>query len=204
MGKEEIFGNPLITIVVPIYNVERFLRSCIESILVQSYKNLEIILVNDGSTDSCGEICDEYEKTDARIHVIHQVNKGLSEARNAGIDSAKGEYIAFIDSDDYIDDNYVERLFRALVENDAEISVCSFRCVSEEGTYLKDATVLKEKQKIFTGKQFLMADKQLQEMSVVAWNKLYKIGVFSKLRYKAGHFMKMLISIRNYFGIVKR
>lgn len=180
MGK-----SPLITMVVPIYNVDRFLAVCIESILAQSYKNLEIILVDAGSTDSCGRICDEYEKKDARIRVIHQVNKGLSEARNAGIDAASGAYIAFIDSDDYIDRNYVETLFGALVENDAEIAVCSFRYVSEEEDYVRNSTVLPKK-KIFTGQQFLLAEKQLRDLSVIVWNKLYKRSVFSKLRYKAG------------------
>lgn len=187
MGREtEGSENPLITIVVPIYNVERFLRPCIESILGQTYKNLEIILVDDGSTDSCGKICDKYEKIDSRILVIHQENKGLSEARNAGIDAATGEYIAFIDSDDYVRGNYTETLLHALVENDAEIAVCSFQYVDEEGKYIRNSSRLKEKKKTYTGEQFLMADRQLQDVSIIAWNKLYKRSVFSKLRYRAG------------------
>lgn len=156
MGREtEGSENPLITIVVPIYNVERFLRPCIESILGQTYKNLEIILVDDGSTDSCGKICDKYEKIDSRILVIHQENKGLSEARNAGIDAATGEYIAFIDSDDYVRGNYTETLLHALVENDAEIAVCSFQYVDEEGKYIRNSSRLKEKRKLIPESNFL-------------------------------------------------
>ena len=92
--------NDLVSIVVPIYNVEKYLKKCIDSIINQTYKNIEIILVDDGSTDNCGKICDEYTKTDNRIVVIHKKNGGLSDARNAGLDIAKGKYIAFVDSDD--------------------------------------------------------------------------------------------------------
>lgn len=102
--------NAVISVIVPIYNVERYLEKCVNSILNQSYADLEIILVDDGSHDKCPDICDEYAKHDSRIKVIHRANGGLSDARNAGLDIAKGEYISFIDSDDYIDPLMFEKM----------------------------------------------------------------------------------------------
>lgn len=102
----------LVSVIVPVYNVERYLKKCIESIINQTYKNLEIFLVDDGSTDNSGKICDEYAKKDNRINVIHKENKGVSSARNAGINEAKGEWIAFIDADDWIEENYIEELLK--------------------------------------------------------------------------------------------
>ena len=101
----------LISVIVPIYNVEKYLDRCIKSIINQSYTNLEIILVNDGSTDKCGEICDKWKEKDKRIKVIHKENGGLSDARNAGIEIAKGEYLSFIDSDDYVHKDFIKVLF---------------------------------------------------------------------------------------------
>src|SRR5665647_2657921 len=103
--------NPLISIIVPIYKVENYIRNCVDSILNQTYKNLEVILVDDGSTDNCGNICDEYSLKDNRIKTIHKKNGGLSSARNAGLDVAKGEYIGFIDSDDWIEKDMYESLY---------------------------------------------------------------------------------------------
>lgn len=102
----------LISIIVPIYNVELYLEKCIESIINQTYKNLEIILVDDGSTDSCGKICDEYAKKDNRIKVIHKINGGLSDARNKGMEIAKGKYIGFVDGDDYVASDMYETLYK--------------------------------------------------------------------------------------------
>lgn len=99
----------MVSIIVPIYNAEQYISKCIESILAQTYRDFELILVDDGSTDMCGKICDEYAKQDSRVHVIHQENKGVSAARNAGISLAKGEYIMFVDSDDFITENMLEK-----------------------------------------------------------------------------------------------
>ena len=115
--------NDLITVVVPIYNVEKYLEKCIDSILEQTYQNIELILVDDGSTDNCGKICDNYAKKDNRIKVIHKSNGGLSDARNIGIKYAKGKFITFIDSDDFITNNAVEILYKNMVKHNKDISI---------------------------------------------------------------------------------
>lgn len=112
-----------VTLIAPVYNVSKYLANCIESIISQTHKNLEIILVNDGSKDNSGEIADEYAAKDSRIKVIHQENKGVSSARNAGIEAATGDYICFADSDDYLNPDYVEYLLKMAVDNDADISL---------------------------------------------------------------------------------
>ena len=118
-------GLPLISIIIPVYNVNEYLEKCLCSVCGQTYKNLEIIVVDDGSTDGSGEICDMFAETDSRIKVIHQVNKGQSCARNEGLTIARGEYIGFVDSDDWIDPDMYEFLYHLLVDNDADISVCA-------------------------------------------------------------------------------
>ena len=100
----------LISVIVPVYNVEPYLRKCVDSILAQSYSNLEVILVDDGSPDGCGAICDEYAAKDARVRVIHKPNGGVSDARNAGLDIMTGDYVAFVDSDDWIDKQHLSSL----------------------------------------------------------------------------------------------
>ena len=113
-----------ISVIVPVYNVERFLPECIESICAQTYRNLEIILVDDGSPDRCGAICDEYAAKDARVRVIHKDNTGQADSRNIAIGMAKAPLIGFVDSDDWIDPDMYETLYRTMVENDADISMC--------------------------------------------------------------------------------
>ena len=114
----------LISIIVPVYNVENYLRKCVDSIINQSYKNLEIILVDDGSTDSSGKICDEYSLKDSRIKVIHKKNGGLSDARNAGMEIASGDFWGFVDSDDYIDSDMYSVLLENLLGAEADLSAC--------------------------------------------------------------------------------
>ena len=119
-------NQPLISVIVPVYKVEKYLPRCIESVLKQTYKNFELILVDDGSPDNSGKICDEYALRDNRIKVIHKENGGVSSARNTGIDAANGEYINFIDSDDWVPENSLEILLNTIIENDAELSICGF------------------------------------------------------------------------------
>lgn len=113
-----------VSVIVPIYNVEPYLKRAVDSIIDQTYSRLEIILVDDGSPDSCGKICDDYAKKDNRIKVIHKANGGLSDARNAGLDIATGDYIAFVDSDDYIAEDFVKTLLAELEKHDADVSMC--------------------------------------------------------------------------------
>lgn len=118
---------PLISVIIPIYNVEKYVKRCLDSVLNQTYCHLEVILVDDGSTDSSGKICDEYKKMDTRIRVIHKSNEGVSSARNLGIEVANGEYIAFIDSDDAMEKDCIEYLYRLIQENHCSLSICSYR-----------------------------------------------------------------------------
>ena len=122
---------PLISVIVPCYKVEKYLPRCVDSILRQTYGNLEVILVDDGSPDRCGEICDDYAKKDSRVVVIHKENGGLSDARNVAIDQARGEWITFIDSDDFVCEDYVEVLYKLATEFDCDCSVCPLRPIKE-------------------------------------------------------------------------
>ncbi len=126
----------LISIIVPVYNTEKYLPKCIQSIQNQNYKNIEIILVNDGSKDKSGEICDKYKETDARIKVIHKANEGLGFARNSGLDVAKGNYIIFVDSDDYVDDDMVMNLIKPVEQLRAEVVVGGFQRFKTEGIFV--------------------------------------------------------------------
>ncbi len=176
-------NNDLISIIVPIYNVEKYLKKCVESICNQTYQNLEIILVDDGSPDKCGEICDGYAKADKRIKVIHKKNGGLSSARNAGLDIAKGEYISFIDSDDYIASDFIEKLYLLCIKNDADIAECGFTKFQDKIKIEK----LDEDIKIYTSKE--MQTRMYSNNYVgttVVWNKLYKKYIYNDLRFPIG------------------
>ena len=144
----------LISVIIPVYNVEKYLEKCLNSVINQTYKNLEIIVIDDGSTDNSGKICDEYAKKDSRIIVIHTENGGVSSARNKGLEVAKGEYIGFVDSDDYIEDNMYEILYRNLVKFDVDISMCNYYIVrNNKKTYHKhnidDILLIDNKEKFF-------------------------------------------------------
>ena len=132
-------NSPLVSVIVPVYNVEKYLEKCLDSITRQTYENLEIILVDDGSTDDSGRMIDEYKKgtKDKRIRIIHKKNGGLSSARNAGLELMKGEWVVFVDSDDYISRDFVETLYNLAIKNNAEIATCSFESFSDDGSILK-------------------------------------------------------------------
>ena len=122
----------LISVIVPIYNVEDYLCRCVDSILTQTYKNIEVILVNDGSTDNCGKICDEYALKDKRVKVIHKKNGGIADARNAGLDICCGDYIGFVDSDDYIAEDIYEVLYDFARTNILDVAICAINIAYEE------------------------------------------------------------------------
>ena len=172
-----------ISIIVPFYNVEPFARRCIDSILNQTYKNLEIILIDDGSPDKCGEICDEYAKRDKRIKVVHQENKGLCSARNKGLSLATGEYIGFVDSDDWINEDMYEYLLDGLVKNEADISVCGYyRAVDSEE--LKENKV--DRKYIFNNNQAIVNLVSTFKIRVFFWNKLFKKDIFNEIKFPEG------------------
>ena len=126
-------NNPLISVIVPVYKAEAYLEKSVKSIINQTYKNLEIILVDDGSPDRCGEMCDEFAKKDSRIRVIHKANGGQSSARNAALDIMAGDYVGFVDSDDWIEPNMYEHLYNLILKNNAQISVCGLQCDYDDG-----------------------------------------------------------------------
>lgn len=177
----------LISVIVPVYNVEKYLDKCIQSIVNQTYKNIEVILVDDGSYDKCGEMCDEWATRDSRITVIHKDNGGLSDARNFGIDIAKGELLAFIDSDDYIEKKYLENLYNLLIDNDADISTCKpsifFENEVNSTVYrnLKNNDVV-----VLSAKDALIEMLYERTLTNSAWGKLYKKELFEGIRYPKG------------------
>jgi glycosyltransferase involved in cell wall biosynthesis len=186
----------MISVIVPIYKVESYLRQCVESILRQSYSDLEIILIDDGSPDKCGEICDEYAQKDARIRVYHTENKGISAARNVGLDVATGDFIGFVDSDDWIEPNMYEVLLYAIIQNNADVSVCGswYEFLSTS----KDANVIKNN---YFGKDCL---KFLVEGKIrnAVWNKLYRRSLFESIRFPEGRSFEDLAIMHQVFSRV--
>ena len=181
--------NPEISIIVPVYNVEKYLKRCIDSILNQSFTDFELILVDDGSTDNSGEIIDEYAIKDERIKVIHKENGGLSSARNVGIEYSKGNYIAFVDSDDYINKNMYKILYKNAIKYNAEISICNFEYVYENDDVDEEQDIISEKISVnnnIESLEKLYSSENIQ--FIVAWNKLYKKNLFEKIRYDYGKY----------------
>ncbi len=180
--------NPLISVIVPIYKVEKFLDRCIESIVEQTYQNLEIILVDDGSPDNCGKMCDEWAKKDPRIKAYHKENGGLSDARNFGTSKSTAEYIAFIDSDDYVLPEYIEVLYNNLVEYDADISCCKMKLVYSEDRELSfpENDTASEPQKM-TGRDacFKMYLREYVDLIMIP-AKIYKKDIITKYPFPLG------------------
>ena len=175
--------NDLISIIIPVYKVEKYLEKCIESVLKQTYTNLQIILVDDGSPDNCGKICDEYAKKDSRIEAIHKANGGLSDARNVGISKAKGRYIGFVDSDDYIKEDMYEILLNLIKKYDADVSICNLYDVIDGNECIRNKeNGIREYSRIDILKEILL-DKNIQSY---AWNKLYKKELFDEIKYPIG------------------
>lgn len=177
--------NDLISIIVPVYNVSDYIEKCVKSILAQTYENIEIILVDDGSKDDSGNKCEQLKQMDKRIKVIHKENGGLSSARNAGIDIAKGKYLTFIDSDDYVNVDFIKVLYNNLINYKSDISAVSVKKVYNQNQDTHEfnksnITITEGIEKyynIYNSKAFV---------TVVSWNKLYKRKIFENLRYKEG------------------
>ncbi|MDY3000932.1 MAG: glycosyltransferase [Romboutsia timonensis] len=179
---------PILSIIVPVYNVEKYLRRCLDSLINQHLKEIEIILIDDGSTDRSGIICDEYRKKDNRIFVIHKENGGLSDARNMGLDIAKGMYIAFVDSDDFISVNMFDTLVNEACKNDVEICACGHYKVYDNTIIKEDNNVTNIK--IFNNiealENYLGGYGKDREILTVVWDKIYKKELFDDIRFPIG------------------
>jgi len=167
---------PKISIIIPVYNVETYLAKCIDSILAQTFTDFECILINDGSTDNSGKLCDQYAKKDNRIIVIHQENSGPSSARNAGLDTAKGEWIGFVDSDDWCDIDMFSKLYENSIKNNADISSCGWKRINQNSI----ETCIQDKEYIYNSYEAINAMFSNKYFTGYIWNKLIKAQYFSK------------------------
>jgi len=188
-----------VSVIIPVYKVEDYLEKCVDSVLNQTMKELEIILVDDGSPDDCGKICDAYSEKDSRVRVIHQENRGLSAARNAGIDFATCEYVGFVDSDDWIEPDMYEFLYRNITVNNADIATCGI-CgrTKTDGASEKNSGC-----KLVTVDEAMPFILRPSEVDITAWNKLYRKSLFSKLRFPEGKVYEDVYLIPRVFGRAK-
>ena len=185
----------MISVIVPVYKVEEYLRQCVDSIINQTYQDLDIILIDDGSPDKCGEICDEYAKKDDRIKVFHTENRGISAARNLGIDVARGEYIGFVDSDDWIEPDMYEILFRKAKENNADMSMCGVWYESTTSTisFIQDG--------LYNGEDNLVALIE-RVINPHVCNKLFCKTVFDYIRFPDNHYFEDMAIIHHIMSAV--
>ena len=196
--------EPIVSVIIPVYNVEQYLKRCIDSVIDQTYRNLEIILVDDGSNDGSGEICDNSAQNDSRIKVIHKSNGGLSDARNAGIDRSTGIYIMFVDSDDWINRECVELLIRALQHGKAQISACAYQKTDrfrEDSVVDRDIKTYEEMWTIDDAYIHLFLNKEIDNS---AWAKLYNRSLFENIRFPVGKLYEDQFVTYKLFHIAQR
>ena len=176
--------KPLVSIIIPVYQVEKYLDKCVASVVNQTYTNLEIILIDDGSPDNCPAICDKWKSRDPRITVIHQQNGGLSVARNKGLKLASGEFIGFVDSDDWIEPEMYKILLTALLETEADIAFCKFQSETESTKAVRSKQASNER-KIYSRKEAL--EMQLRgHIASAVWNKIYRRNILSNISFPEG------------------
>ena len=181
--------NPLITIVVPIYKVEKYLGRCIDSLVAQTYPNIEIILADDGSPDRCGAICDEYAQKDSRIKVIHQENKGVAAARNAALDIAQGEYIMFVDSDDYVEPTFCEIPLKTAQQQNADMVIFGYRrFINGKFANIKVAGFTRAMTSAETIRHFVLYD--VPSIYNMVTNKMFHRSLFESIRFPEGFFFE--------------
>lgn len=176
---------PTISVIVPVYKVEPYLRQCVDSILGQTFRDFELILVDDGSPDGCPAICDEYAEQDSRVKVIHKENGGLSSARNVGLDVAKGEYISFVDSDDWIARGMLEAMFHKCVEFGADLAICNVTKCIDEKRIIEDSSPMQDE--CFSQDDFVK--KMIANQAwryIIACSKLYHRKLFEEIRFPEG------------------
>lgn len=172
-----------VSIIVPVYNVERYLDNCIESLVNQAYKDIQIILVDDGSKDHSPEICDSWQRKDARIRVVHKPNGGLSDARNAGLTYVNSEYVAFVDSDDWIDKEYINRLYSTALKHNCDMVICQYYLVYANGGKRKMGRLEDESLSVNSCIEELLIDKNITSH---VWRRLYRSKLFENLRFPVG------------------
>ncbi len=193
--------NELISIIVPVYNVEKYLEKCVFSITNQTYKNIEIILVDDGSTDISGEICDKLSKKDSRIRVFHKENGGLSDARNYGIKKAKGKYVGLVDSDDFIKEDMYEILYKAIKKYNADISMCRVLDCYGRIPHIDNSNSVSV---LLNTREAIKKIMEAQDVSVHAVSKLYKKSLFNTLNFEVGRITEDGIIMIELFSKCKK
>ena len=169
----------LVSVIVPIYNVENFLERCIDSIVNQTYKNIEVILVNDGSTDKSGEMCKSYEKKYKNIRVIHKKNEGVSKARNIGLKNANGKYILFVDGDDTLQLDMIQKLISIMKKNKAQIAQCAYKTIYEDGKFMPKSN--SEKLYIYSTKDEILNNFFEKKITISVWNKIFEKSVIDNI-----------------------
>lgn len=194
----------LVSIIVPVYNVEKYLDRCINSILNQTYKYLDIVLVNDGSLDRSGYICNKYKEWDDRINVIHKCNGGLSETRNVGIIHAKGKYIVFIDSDDYVSPDYIEYLLGLLKFNNSQIAMCNY-VKGKEWNYQFDNTKDEDNKQVNLPSDEMLSCLLYQRLgNSSAWTKIFEKNLFNDISFPVNRIHEDIAIIYKVFSKAKR
>lgn len=189
--------EPLISIIVPVYNVENYLAQCLESVIVQDYSNIEVILVDDGSTDKSGMICDKWGADNPRINVIHKENGGPSSARNVGIAKARGNFLTFVDADDWIANNYISYLYQILEKNNADVSCARHDVVYSHRDRIKEEA---EKTTIFVNEE-IISNFLYQNITSSVWCKLFKKELFNNIKFPEGKFFEEIVPL--YFVFKK-
>jgi glycosyltransferase involved in cell wall biosynthesis len=189
-----------VSVIVPVYNVAKYIERCVESIMGQTHKDIDVILVDDGSSDGSGDICDELAKKYVKIKVIHQKNRGLSGARNVGIRAARGEYLVFVDSDDYVDEEFVAKLYAAVDKRGPSVAVCGYR----EVRGAREKNVLPSEVGRMTGGEALtnLLTKQ-DDIDVVAWNKLYHHTLFDEVEFPEGEIHEDNLTTYKLYALAK-
>lgn len=196
----------MISVIIPVYNVKPYIAQCLDSVIRQSHREIEIIIVDDGSTDGSGAICDTYVQRDARIRVIHQENRGLSAARNRGIEAAHGEFLSFVDSDDYLLCDMLEQLLSACRKQDADMAICTHRILDER----RNPPLLAYSQppcadcEVFNGPEIMDAYLRQRKIANTVWARLYKASLFDEIRFPVGRFYEDVFTTYKLLHASKR
>ena len=196
--------QPLISVIIPVYNVEEYLPRCVDSILAQTYQNMEIILVDDGSPDNCPAICDRYARKDSRIVALHKTNGGPSSARNMGLDHAHGKFISFVDSDDYVSPLFLERLYQRISSDKTDIAVCEFQEVGDPALFSTSKGAIPF-EGVIDAETFMRWELSGCYMfCIIACNKLYRAELWEQLRYPLGKYSEDNFAFNEYIQIIQR